>query len=129
MYFCRAFFNGKNYNTMPVNSENVKSQMRKGLMEYCIMLIISKKASYVSDIIAEMKNARLIVVEGTLYPLLSRLKNSGLLSYQWQESVQGPPRKYYELTDEGRQFLSELETAWLEISDTVQSIKSATTEE
>ena len=110
-----------------VNSENVKSQMRKGFLEYCILLIISKKPAYVSDIITELKDAHLIVVEGTLYPLLSRLKNSGLLSYQWQESLQGPPRKYYELTDDGRQFLSELELAWNEINNTITAIKSEQT--
>lgn len=109
---------------MPVSSDNVKSQMRKGILEYCILLIISKKPSYVPDIITELKNAQLIVVEGTLYPLLSRLKNSGLLTYQWQESVQGPPRKYYELTEEGHVFLNELDNAWEEVSGTVTSIKS-----
>lgn len=108
---------------MPTNTDNVKSQMRKGILEYCILLIISKKPSYVSDIITELKNAHLIVVEGTLYPLLSRLKSSGLLTYQWQESVQGPPRKYYELTDEGRAFLAELDGAWQEINATVTAIK------
>ena len=108
---------------MPTNTDNVKSQMRKGILEYCILLIISKKPSYVSDIITELKNAHLIVVEGTLYPLLSRLKNGGLLAYQWQESVQGPPRKYYELTDEGRSFLAELDGAWNEVNQTVTDIK------
>lgn len=108
---------------MPTNTDNVKSQMRKGILEYCILLIISKKPSYVSDIITELKNAHLIVVEGTLYPLLSRLKNGGLLAYQWQESVQGPPRKYYELTDEGRSFLAELDGAWNEVNQTVMAIK------
>lgn len=107
-----------------VNPDNVKSQMRKGFLEYCIMLIISKKPSYVSDIITELKDAQLIVVEGTLYPLLSRLKSSGLLTYQWQESLQGPPRKYYELTGEGSQFLAELELAWNEINNTILAIKA-----
>lgn len=120
--FC-IFATGFNYNYDMVNSENVKSQMRKGFLEYCILLIISKKPSYVSDIITELKDAHLIVVEGTLYPLLSRLKNSGLLAYQWQESAQGPPRKYYELTDDGKQFLSELELAWNEINGTISAIK------
>ena len=89
--------------------EKVKSQMRRGLLEYCILLLISKEAAYASDIIDRLKDAKLIVVEGTLYPLLTRLKNDGLLSYEWQESTQGPPRKYYELTEEGKQFLEELE--------------------
>lgn len=109
---------------MAINAENVKSQMRKGHLEYCILLIISKKPMYVSDIITELKEAHLIVVEGTLYPLLSRLKSSGILSYQWQESLQGPPRKYYELTDDGRQFLAELEEGWEEINNVVELIKN-----
>ena len=87
-----------------MNTENVKSQMRKGILEYCTLLILNKKKAYVSDIIQALKEARLIVVEGTLYPLLTRLKNSGLLVYSWVESTQGPPRKYYELTPEGRSF-------------------------
>lgn len=111
---------------MAISTENVTSQMRKGILEYCILLIINKKPVYVSDIISELKEAHLIVVEGTLYPLLSRLKNGGLLSYQWQESVQGPPRKYYELTDEGRGFLQELEGAWNDIKCTIEKINTAT---
>ena len=111
---------------MPVNTENIKAQMRKGFLEYCILLVIAQKPAYVSDIITELKNAHLIVVEGTLYPLLYRLKNGGFLSYQWQESVQGPPRKYYELTEDGRAFLSELEEAWTDINHTINSIKTRT---
>ena len=89
-----------------MNTDNVKSQMRKGILEYCTLLILQKRRAYVSDIIQSLKEAKLIVVEGTLYPLLSRLKNSGLLTYVWEESTQGPPRKYYELTPEGTVFLS-----------------------
>ena len=111
-------------NAMAINAENVKSQMRKGYLEYCILLIISKKPMYVSDIITELKEAHLIVVEGTLYPLLSRLKSSGILSYQWQESLQGPPRKYYELTPTGQIFLAELEEGWEEIKNVVELIKN-----
>lgn len=118
MYICRA----KKNNAMAISTENITSQMRKGILEYCILLIINKKPAYVSDIISELKEAHLIVVEGTLYPLLSRLKNGGLLSYQWQESVQGPPRKYYELTDDGRSFLRELENAWNDIRHTIEKI-------
>ena len=77
-----------------MNTENIKSQMRKGILEYCTLLILSKKRAYVSDIIQSLKESRLIVVEGTLYPLLTRLKNAGLLDYEWEESPQGPPRKY-----------------------------------
>lgn len=109
---------------MPINAENVKSQMRKGYLEYCILLIIARKPVYVTDIITELKEAQLIVVEGTLYPLLSRLKSSGILSYQWQESVQGPPRKYYELTEDGRQFLNDLENGWEEIKNVVELLKN-----
>ncbi|MCQ2273036.1 MAG: PadR family transcriptional regulator [Bacteroidales bacterium] len=107
-----------------MNTENAKSQMRKGFLEYCILLIIANKPVYVSDIINELKEAHLIVVEGTLYPLLSRLKSSGILGYQWQESLQGPPRKYYELTEQGRQFLAELEESWNDIKNGVELLKN-----
>ena len=107
---------------MAISTDNITSQMRKGFLEYCILLIINKKPVYVSDIIAELKEARLIVVEGTLYPLLSRLKNAGVLTYHWQESVQGPPRKYYELTADGRVFLQELEGVLNDIQHTIQKV-------
>ena len=90
-----------------MNVENAKAQMRKGVLEYCILLILSKNSCYASDIIKGLKDAKVIVVEGTLYPLLTRQKNAGLLSYRWEESTQGPPRKYYELTDSGKEFLKE----------------------
>jgi PadR family transcriptional regulator, regulatory protein PadR len=96
--------------------ENVKSQMRKGFLEYCTLLILKRKPSYTTDIIEGLKSAHLIVVEGTLYPLLTRLKNDGLLSYEWVESTQGPPRKYYSLTDAGYSNLDELGNAWNELS-------------
>ncbi|MDN5291311.1 MAG: PadR family transcriptional regulator, regulatory protein PadR [Anaerophaga sp.] len=104
--------------------ENAKAQMRKGVLEYCILSVLSRGDAYASDIINEMKEARIIVVEGTLYPLLTRLKNAGLLSYRWEESTQGPPRKYYELTDRGREFLQELDKSWTELVDSVQFINS-----
>jgi PadR family transcriptional regulator PadR len=107
-----------------MNADNIKSQMRKGYLEYCILLILRKKSSYASDILSELKDARLIVVEGTLYPLLTRLKNAELLDYRWEESSQGPPRKYYEMTSKGQNFLNELENAWDEINLVVQKIKS-----
>ena len=106
-----------------MNADNIKSQMRKGYLEYCILLILKKRSAYASDIIAELKEAKLIVVEGTLYPLLTRLKNGELLDYRWEESTQGPPRKYYEMTEKGRSFLDELETAWDEINQVVNKIK------
>lgn len=108
---------------MEINTENIKSQMRKGYLEYCILLILEKKPAYVSDIIRILKSAKLIVVEGTLYPLLTRLKNSGFLLYKWQESTQGPPRKYYELTEQGRMLLEELENAWNEVKSVVEIVK------
>ena len=106
-----------------MDANNIKSQMRKGYLEYCILLILRKKPAYTSDIISELKEAKLIVVEGTLYPLLTRLKNGGLLDYKWEESTQGPPRKYYEMTSQGAAFLNELENAWNEINNVVKKIK------
>jgi len=108
---------------MNIQLDNIKSQMRKGFLEYCILLVLKKKPAYASDIIAEMKSAKLIIVEGTLYSLLTRLKNSGALNYRWEESAQGPPRKYYEITENGYAFLAELESAWEEINETVNKIK------
>ena len=117
-----AYICGINHHTMPMNVENVKSQMRKGMLEYCIMLLLHREAAYASDIIQKLKEARLIVVEGTLYPLLTRLKNDELLSYEWVESTQGPPRKYYRLTAKGENFLNELQTAWQELNATVNHL-------
>lgn len=96
--------------------ENTQTQMRKGILEYCILSIISKGEIYASDIINELKKARLLVVEGTLYPLLTRLKNNGLLSYNWQESSSGPPRKYYALSPAGLEVLKRLDTTWAELA-------------
>jgi PadR family transcriptional regulator PadR len=107
-----------------MNIENVKSQMRKGMLEYCVLLLLKQRPSYATDIIQQLKQAELLVVEGTLYPLLTRLKNDGLLSYQWQESTQGPPRKYYALSSEGVRFLDGLETAWSELSSTINYLKN-----
>lgn len=106
-----------------MNSDNVKSQMRKGILEYCTLLILNKKRAYVSDIIKALKDSRLIVVEGTLYPLLTRLKNTGLLTYSWEESTQGPPRKYYEITLEGNEFLQVLDSSWKELNNVINHIK------
>ena len=106
-----------------VDVSNAKSQMRKGMLEYCILLLLKRQAAYASDIIQQLKEAELLVVEGTLYPLLTRLKKDGLLAYEWQESTQGPPRKYYRLTADGQQFLEELDKAWGEIERTVTLLK------
>lgn len=96
--------------------------MRKGILEYCILYVINNKEVYPSEIILHLKNAELIVVEGTLYPLLTRLKNANLLSYRWVESKSGPPRKYYHLTDTGKKFLNELDKTWLRLNTAVQTI-------
>ena len=103
--------------------ENAKAQMRKGILEYCILSMLANKDLYASSIIKELKAAELIVVEGTLYPLLTRQKNAGLLSYRWEESLQGPPRKYYTLTEIGKEFLSKLDDSWLELITAVNTIR------
>ncbi|MBA4853691.1 MULTISPECIES: PadR family transcriptional regulator [Emticicia] len=107
--------------------ENAQVQMRKGILEYCILHIISRGEIYASEILDELINARIMVVEGTLYPLLTRLKNSGLLDYKWVESTSGPPRKYYVLTDTGQLFLDNLNSTWNELSESVTTIISKKT--
>ena len=104
--------------------ENVKSQMRKGVLEYCILCILNRQEAYASAIIEQLKEANMIVVEGTLYPLLIRLKNNGLLSYRWEESTQGPPRKYYMITEKGREQLSGMDSAWNDLVQSINSLKS-----
>jgi PadR family transcriptional regulator PadR len=99
-----------------MNIENTKAQMRKGVLEFCILSVLKEKDAYTSEILDTLKNAKLLVVEGTIYPLLTRLKN-GLLSYRWEESTSGPPRKYYGLTEIGLTFLNELNSTWTELSD------------
>ena len=106
-----------------MNTENVKAQMRKGILEYCTLSILSKGDAYASEIIKELKTAELIVVEGTLYPLLTRQKNTGLLSYRWEESTQGPPRKYYRLTDKGEDALNELDKSWNNLTLSIKKIR------
>ena len=104
--------------------ENTKAQMRKGVLEYCILSILQHGDAYTSEIISTLKSAEMIVVEGTIYPLLTRLKNSGLLSYRWEESTSGPPRKYYVLTESGKLFLKELDTTWNNLKTDVNQIIS-----
>ena len=106
-----------------MNIENTKAQMRKGILEFCILSVLSNNDCYASDIIKKLKEVKMIVVEGTLYPLLTRLKNSGLLSYRWEESTQGPPRKYYKLTSTGEKNLKELDMSWMELIKAVELIK------
>jgi len=102
--------------------DNISAQMRKGVLAYCILSIVAKEDAYSSDIIEDMKKAQLIVVEGTVYPLLSRLKNDGFLEYRWEESRSGPPRKYYKITDKGKKYLSGLDEVWSAITESVQII-------
>jgi len=106
--------------------ENTQAQMRKGILEYCILSILAKKEAYPSEILETLKDAKLIVVEGTLYPLLTRLKNMELLSYRWEESQSGPPRKYFTLTKMGKAFLEELDSTWVELSQAVNKISKRT---
>jgi|TARA_B110000285_G_C14534442_1_gene342195 PadR family transcriptional regulator PadR len=107
-----------------MNIENTKAQMRKGILELCILSILEKNEAYPSDILNELKASKLIVVEGTLYPLLTRLKNDGLLTYRWEESTSGPPRKYFQLTELGKSFSKELDSSWKELQNAVQKIRS-----
>ena len=102
--------------------QNTQSQMRKGVLEFCILSIIRQGEVYPSDIVEKMKAANLQILEGTLYPLLTRLKNAGYLTYRWVESVSGPPRKYFLMTDEGVSFYAELERTWRELADAVHTL-------
>ncbi|MEC5158316.1 PadR family transcriptional regulator [Chryseobacterium sp. MP_3.2] len=111
-----------------MNTENTKAQMRKGILEFCILSLIHQREMYVSDLIDELKKGKLDVVEGTLYPLLTRLKNSEFLSYRWEESTGGPPRKYYQITEKGKLFLTELSSTWQELTNSVNQITKNTTE-
>ncbi|MGE0077754.1 MAG: PadR family transcriptional regulator [Bacteroidales bacterium] len=104
--------------------ENAKAQMRKGVLELCILSVLSRGDAYANDLINKLKEAKMIIVEGTLYPLLTRQKNAGLLSYRWEESPQGPPRKYYSLTDQGKAYLEELLSGWDELVKTVETIQN-----
>jgi PadR family transcriptional regulator PadR len=104
--------------------ENAKAQMRKGVLEYCILSVLSEGDAYASDIINRLKEVRMIVVEGTLYPLLTRHKNAGLLAYRWEESQQGPPRKYYSITEKGRKFLEDMDNSWTELVTSVDKLRN-----
>ena len=105
--------------------QNTQSQMRKGVLEFCILSIIRQGEVYPSDLVDSMKLANLNILEGTLYPLLTRLKNAGLLNYRWVESNSGPPRKYFVMTDLGLEFYGELERTWKELADAVQLLTQA----
>lgn len=107
--------------------DNTQSQMRKGVLEFCILSVIRQGEAYPSDIIEKMKEARLDILEGTLYPLLTRLKNAGLLTYRWVESNSGPPRKYFSMTDSGETFYRELEQTWQQLTNAVNQLTTAST--
>lgn len=107
--------------------ENTKAQMRKGVLEFCILSILADEDAYVAEILGTLKDAKMLVVEGTIYPLLTRLKNAGLLSYRWEESTSGPPRKYYGLTETGKLFLKELNTTWSELQNAVNLVTQSKT--
>ncbi len=109
-----------------MNIDNTASQMRKGVLEFCILSIIKLGEAYPSDIIDKMKAANLHILEGTLYPLLTRLKNAEFLTYRWVESSSGPPRKYFSLTEKGADFYHELESTWLELANAVEAITGKT---
>ena len=105
-----------------MNIDNTQSQMRKGVLEFCILSIIRQGEAYPSDIVEKMKAANLNILEGTLYPLLTRLKNAELLMYRWVESNSGPPRKYFSMTEKGLAFYGELEATWNELADAVNAL-------
>ncbi len=105
-----------------INTDNIQSQMKKGLLEFCILSIIRRGESYPSDIVTELKESGMQVLEGTIYPLLTRLKNAGYLDYRWVESTTGPPRKYFTMSESGREFYKSLEATWIEISGAVEQI-------
>ena len=109
-----------------MNIENTKAQMRKGILEFCILSILKEEDRYTSEILEALKDAKLLVVEGTIYPLLTRLKNDELLSYRWEESTSGPPRKYYKLTEKGFEFMNELSETWQELSTAVNALTKQT---
>lgn len=107
------------------SDSNIRSQMRKGILEYCVLLLLNDTRAYPSDIINGLSKASLIVVEGTLYTLLNRLRKEGKLNYEWEESPKGPPRKYYFITPQGKEALAEMSEAWDEIVATVNHFRMA----
>ena len=108
-----------------MNLENTKAQMRKGILEFCILSLLQSEAKYASEILDNLKRAKMLVVEGTLYPLLTRLKNAQLLEYHWEESTSGPPRKYYQITKQGIEMLTELEKSWQSLQKAVTTLLQA----
>ena len=122
LYIVPAIIFVQQFNLFSMKVENTQVQMRKGILEFCILEIISRGEVYASDMLEELTAAKMIVVEGTLYPLLTRLKNAGLLDYSWVESTAGPPRKYYKLTVTGTEFLTQLRQTWIEVVASIEHI-------
>ena len=112
-----------------MNLENTKAQMRKGVLEFCILSLLANHEAYTSEIIGTLKESELLVVEGTVYPLLTRLKNDGLLNYRWEESTGGPPRKYYKITPLGEEFLNELKKTWSQLVSAVENTTKVASDE
>ncbi len=110
-------------NLLIMDLTNNKAQMRKGVLEYCTLLILKQSDCYSTEILEKLKEAEMIVVEGTLYPLLTRLKNMQLLNYRWEESTQGPPRKYYSLTEKGESVLQDLDKSWIDLVESINKLK------
>jgi len=119
-YICLLF-------SKDMNIENTQSQMRKGILEFCILSIIKRGEAYPSDIAEEMKKSGMNILEGTLYPLLTRLKNAEMVTYRWEESSGGPPRKYFSLTPTGQSFYEELHQTWKELSSAVNALTNEKT--
>ena len=119
-YWSQGWRRGQKENVM--NIENTQSQMKKGILEFCILSIIRRGEAYPSDIVEEMRASNMQILEGTLYPLLTRLKNAEMLTYRWEESNSGPPRKYFSLTEKGELFYKELEQTWIELSNAVNTL-------
>ena len=105
-----------------INTENTQSQMRKGVLELCTLSVLAIGEAYPTEIIEQLKSSKMMIVEGTLYPLLTRLKNANYLTYRWEESTSGPPRKYYKLTEQGENLLRELEHTWDEMAHAVNKL-------
>lgn len=112
---------------MPINKENIATQMRKGIMDYCFLIILARRRVYPSEIISCLSEAGLSIKEATVYTVLNRLTKEGKVTYQWEESTQGPPRKYFLITTLGREYLQETEQVWDEISGSITKLKETHT--
>ena len=103
-------------------AEQLATQLRKGFLAYCVLKVCSSQPQYTSDIITRLREAEMVVVEGTIYPLLSRLQKDGLLTHEWQESEQGPPRKYYKTTSYGDQVSDQVSKKISQLNATLKKL-------